>query len=126
MGLRDQAKQDIEGITSNKESGFGIDMIFTAPTSETATITGISSVIHLGVDTDGNMVNAKKAHISFSEKFLIDAGYPVRNAQNQVDLVGHIIQVKDSAQILRKYQMQNIFPNETVGLITCTLEDYAE
>ncbi len=124
MGLRDRAKSDIENITSNSSTGFGIEMTFTSPDNKTATITGIHSKHHLGIDTDGNAVNSEKAHVSFSEKFLIDALYPVRNAAGEVDLVNHRVSVKDSTGIVKEYVMQSIFPNETVGLITCIIQAY--
>lgn len=123
MGLREQAKADIESITSNLND-WAIEMTFVAPTAETATIKGIHSKHHLGVDTDGNMVNSKKAHVSFSEKFLTDVSYPVRNAKGEVDLTGHKVTVKDSTGIAKDYIMKSYFPNETIGLITCILEDY--
>ena len=123
MGLRDQAKADIESITSNLND-FGILISFLAPTLEVATITGIHSKHHLGIDTDGNMINSKKAHISFSEKFLVALNYPVRDVKGEVNLKGHLVSVKDSTGILKNYIMQSWYPNETIGLITCILEDY--
>jgi len=78
MSLIQRAKADIERITSNQNE-FGVEMVLTAPTSETITVTGLHTKINLGVDTDGQMVNSKKAHISVSEKFLTDAGYQVRD-----------------------------------------------
>jgi len=123
MGLRDQAKADIESITSNLND-FGILISFLAPTLEVATITGIHSKHHLGIDTDGNMINSKKAHISFSEKFLTVSNYPVRDSNGEVNLKGHKVSVKDSTGILKNYIIQSWYPNETVGLITCILEDY--
>ena len=71
MSLYEQAQRDIEQITSNSNE-WGKTLIFVAPNSQTATIIGVHTKHHLGVDTDGNMVNSKKAHISFSEKFLTE------------------------------------------------------
>lgn len=123
MSLIAQAKKDSEKITSNS-NGWAVQMTFTAPDSTTATINGIHSKHHLGVDTDGNMVNSKKAHVSFSEKFLTDLGYPVRNAAGEVALTGHKVSVKDSTGIVKNYIMFSFFPDETIGLIVCILNDY--
>lgn len=125
MGLIAQAKADIEQITSNLDE-FGIEMTLTAPPpgNETATITGLHTKIELGVDTEGNMVNSRKVHVSFSEKFLIDAAYPLRNSAGEVDLKGHKIVVKDSTGLEKNYEFKQWFPNETIGLITCILEDF--
>ena len=123
MNLYEQAKALIEQITSNSDE-FGVELKFTAPSGETATIKGIHSKIHLAVSTDGLPVNSKQAHISFSEKFLTEQNYPVRNTNGEVNLKNHRINVKDSTGIEKKYQMQQWFPDETIGLISCMIEDY--
>lgn len=123
MNLIDQAKADIEQITSNMDD-FAVEIIFTAPNEQTATISGLHTKIHLGVDTDGLPVNSKKAHISISEKFLTDAGYPVRNASGEVNLRNHLVSVKDSTGTAKTYRVMEIFPDETIGLITCMVGDY--
>jgi hypothetical protein len=123
VGLIEQIKKDVEQITSNSND-WAVSISFVAPKGEMATINGLHTKHHLGVDTDGNMVNSKKAHVSFSEKFLTDAGYPVRNAKQEVDLKGHLVSVKDSTGIVKQYVMLSWFPDETIGLIACILEDY--
>lgn len=123
MGLIAQAKADIESITSNLNE-FGVSMKFTSPGGETATITGLHTKHHLGIDTDGNAENTKKAHASFSEKFLLNAGYPVRNSAGEVNLTGHKVEVADSTGVTKTYMVQQWFPDETLGHIVCILEDY--
>ena len=73
MSLIAQAKADIEQITYNQNE-FGVLITFTAPDDSTATVAGLHTKHHLGLDTDGNPVNSKNAHISFSEKNLTDEG----------------------------------------------------
>lgn len=122
MSLIDTINADIAKITSNLNE-FGVSIELIAPTLETITINGIHTKHHLGIDTDGNMVNSKKASIAFSESLLI-APYPVRNANKEVDLLNHLINVKDSTGIVKNYIVQQWFPDETIGLIVCILEDY--
>lgn len=122
MGLIDQAKSDIKDITSNSNE-FGVSMTFTAPTNETATVNGLHSKIHMGIDTDGNMINSKKAHISVSEELLTAQSYPVRKA-GEVNLKGHKVTVKDSTGISKTYVIDEWFQDETIGLITCLLGNY--
>lgn len=122
MSLLDDIRQDIADITSDSE-GFGQEIVLTAPDATTLTITGLHTKIHLGVDTDGNMVNSKKAHVSFAEKFLTDASYPVRNTKGEVDLKKHKVDVKDSTGLVKNYLVKEWFPDETLGLIVCILED---
>ncbi len=122
MGLIDQAKSDIKDITSNPDE-FGVSIAFTAPTGETATINGLHSKHHMGMDTDGNRVNSKNAHISISEELLTAQNYPVRKT-GEVNLKDHKVSVKDSTGISKNYVIREWFQDETVGLITCILGDH--
>jgi hypothetical protein len=88
-------------------------------------VAGLHTRHHLGVDTDGNAVNSRKAHVSVAEQKFIDAGYTIRNADGDVDLDGHKVVVNDSNGVARTYEIQEWFPNETVSLITCILVEYA-
>lgn len=121
MGLIDQAKADIAQITSNQDD-FAVEIKLTAPDGTVKNTTGLHTKIHLGVSTDGTMVNSRKAHISFSEVNL--TGYPLRNIRGEVDLRNHNMEVKDSTGITKKYTIQQFFPDETIGLIVCIVEDY--
>lgn len=126
MGLIDQVINDIADITSNKD-GFAVDLTFTRPDkSVTVIIPGQHCKHNLNVDTEGNVVSSKKAFMSFSEKVLVATGYVVRNSKQEVDLVNHLLSVKDSSGILKNYIISQIFPDETIGLITCILEDYED
>lgn len=126
MGLIEQAKEDIEEITSDLE-GFGVEMVLTAPTGEVLPITGLHTKHHLAIDQETmKQVNSKNAHISVSEQFLIDAGYPYRNADNEVYLQGHLVTVNDSTGNSCVYVIREWFPDRTIGLIVCILGDYSE
>lgn len=126
MGLLDIAKRDIEQITSDL-TGFAAVITLTDPgTSEQATVNGLHTKHHLSIDTDGNQVNTKNAHISFSEANLIlaNALYPIRNANAEVDLQNHRVDVKDSTGVSKQYVIRQWFPDETIGLIVCILGDH--
>jgi hypothetical protein len=122
MGLQEQAKADIEQITSNSDE-WGVEMTLIAPDSSTVTITGLHSKHHLGVNNEGVRVNAKNAHVSFSEKFLTDADYPVRNTAGEVNLKNHQVSVKDSTGMVWDYVIREWYPDETIGFIVCILGD---
>ena len=123
MGLIEQAKKDIEQITSNSND-FGVTMLFEAPGGEKATVNGLHSKHHMAYDTDGNMVNSQNAHVSVSEKFLTDAGYPGRNLNGEVTHKDHKVTVKDSTGVEKVYSIREWYPDETIGLITCILGIY--
>lgn len=124
MSLLEKAKRDIEKISSNLNE-FARSALFQAPSGETAIVNIIHTKHHLGVDAElQKWANVKNAHISVSEKFLTDAGYPVRNSEGKVFLERHKVTVKDSTGQDCTYVVEQWFPNETIGLITCILGDY--
>ena len=123
MGLIQQAADDWLRFSSDEDL-FATSIDFEAPTSETATVGGIASKHNIGIDTDGNLINTKNAHISVSEKLLTDAGYPVRNVAGEVDIKGHRVDYVDSTGLSKKYTIQQNFPDETIGMIVCILEDF--
>ncbi len=125
MSLLDQIQRDIKTITSNN-SEFARSIVFTSPDLVSVSINALHTKIRLAVDTDGNVVSSKKSHISFSEESLTELSYPVRNGNNEVDLYGHIVEVSDSTGQQKKYIIREWFPDETIGLIVCILDDFYE
>tara|TARA_R110002167_G_scaffold110087_4_gene280338 strand:+ start:4168 stop:4545 length:378 start_codon:yes stop_codon:yes gene_type:complete len=123
MNLVDQAKSDWQQITTDKVNGFGTSITLTSPTSVVLEIVGLATKHHIGIDDDGNVVNTKNAHISFSEQQLIDASYPTRDADNEVNLYGHQATWIDSTGSSITYTIREFFPDETMGVILCILGD---
>lgn len=125
MGLRDQSIIDTAYITGNLND-WGAVITLAAPNGQTVVVSGIHTKHHLDVDTEGNIINSKKASISVSETniLLINPLYPIRNIKNEVDFNRHKISVADSTGLQCQYIMQSWYPDEHLGLITCILEDY--
>lgn len=121
MSLLEQIRADIKDIISNEDE-FGVSITLVSSTV-TKTVVGLHTKHHLGIDTDGNMVNTKNAHIAISESNL--TGYPVRNAKGEVSMRGHLVLCKDSTGVEKTYKIEQTFPDETVGLIVIILGDYA-
>lgn len=121
MGLLDDIRKDIKNITSD-ENEFGVAITLISPTV-TMEVVGLHTKHYLGVDTDGNIVNSKNAHIAISESNL--SGYPVRNAKGEVAMRGHLARCKDSTGTEKTYKIEQTLPDETVGLIVIILGDYA-
>lgn len=129
MGLLERAKADIEKYTSDTTSGFGVALTFTQPSpgTETATINGLYTETTLDVDEFGGLVNSKKVHVAFSEKFMIAAGYEIRNAKGNIDMNKHRVDVVDIVTgSIKKYIVAAWFQDSTVGFITCILQDIKE
>lgn len=125
MGLTDRAIADVKRFTTDS-NGWGVSALFTAPNNQTATV-NVHHVKHnLGVDTDGNMVNSKKAHVSFSESGLleINPNYPLRDSKQEINMKGHRIDVADSTGITKNYIVKSTYPDEKIGLIVVILDDY--
>ncbi len=121
MGLRELAKQDIEDITSNLNE-FGLAMTFTPPVGYSLDVVGTEAKIHMQFDVEtGKDVNAQKASVSVSEKFFIDADYPVRNASGEVAMKKHKVDYIDSTGTTCNFEVLEQFPDETLGLIVFIL-----
>ena len=123
MSLYDQAKADIAQITSNSAE-WGTDITIEDRNGNTCVIQGIWSKHHLGIDTEGNRVNTRNAHVSFHENQTIAQGWNIRNAETEVNIIGYKMYLIDSTGELKSYVIKQSFPNETTGLIVCILGQY--
>lgn len=123
MGLIDRAKEDWQRFTTNTNE-FGVVMTLEDLEFVQYAASGLFTKHHLGIDTEGNLVNTKNAHFSISEQVLTTLNYPVRNASGEVDLKGHKLFVKDSTGIVKSFIIREFFPDETIGLIVCILGTY--
>lgn len=120
MGLLSQIKADAKIILGN-QNDFAIPVRFIHGAQD-VTVNAIHTRHNLGIDTEGNRVNTPNAHVTVSEELLVNAGYTVR-INDEVRMVGHVVYATDSAGIERKYLIAQTFPDETIGTITCMLED---
>jgi hypothetical protein len=125
MSLRDRAKADIKDFTTRSHE-WAVNILMQAPNSQTATFKGFTAKHHLGISSEGTIVNSQKVSVTFSEESLSDANtnYPIRNADGEVDLKNHLVSVADSTGITKQYAVQAWFPDETIGTITVILENY--
>lgn len=125
MSLLDAARTDLATITQN-DSEWARSMTMYAPTGETVVIKGLHTFHSLGFDAQlQKFANTPNGHINFTEQQLVDGGYPYKNANGDVDLSNHKVSVNDSEGILRTYDIEQWFPDKTVGLIMCILGLYA-
>ena len=123
MSIIEKAIADVKKITSDS-NGFGVTMTITAPDSSSVQFVGTYSQHHMSFDTEGLMTSSKNAHCSVSESILTGLGYTVRNANNEVALLGHRINLTDSSGTARTYVVREQYPDETVGLIVLILGSY--
>ena len=106
---------------------WGVDLSI-APTAASAfkAVRGLATKHHIAIDPEtGQAVNVKNVHVSVAETALIAAGYTVRNAGGEVALKNHIVKYADSTGTIKTYQVNEQFPDETLGIIVLILGDYA-
>lgn len=126
MNLTDRSRRDTKRYLSDDKTGNAVEITLTAPNKQKAIITGWHTKHHLGVSLDGLIINSRHTYISFHESVLIAANpnYPLRNADGEVSVKNHLIDVKDSTDILKNYIAQAAMPDEKMGVILMTLEFY--
>lgn len=121
MNLFDQAIKDAQSFVNRD---FGVPTVFVAPTLETATVNSWTTKHHVGFDADGNQINSKTANVTVSEQDLTNAGYPVRDANGEVNMKGHLVTVKDSTQATEQFKVAQYYPDERLGLIQFILSEF--
>ena len=121
MSLLDTARMDAKNIVQGE---FSSPCTITNPQrSVSVSLSALATKHHIIINPDtGQPVNAKNAHICLSETKLNELGYITR-VNGDVSLVGHFINVSDSTGIVKKYKISETWPNETLGLIVCILQD---
>lgn len=113
------ARRDAADIINS--GGFESDITFDNPGGDPVVIKGTASKHHMSYDDDGLRVNTKNAQITVNEADLVDAGITTRNAEREVNLKGRFISYVDSTGVASDYVITEVFPNETLGHIVCTL-----
>lgn len=116
------ARDDIQDILTNTDE-FANPVIFTPPGGQPVTVNGLCIKHNLKFDEFGNAVSSKTERTTISEPALIAAGYTVRNAANEVALIGHKITWTDVMNITWSYIIAQNIAGETNGIIVLTLKD---
>lgn len=124
--LFDIIKRDAKFIVNS--GGYQVDIEMITPDGyKKVNITGWAVKTSGSFDSDGNQVNTKNVHCTIDENALISLGYPVRSNKKgiqEVDLLQHRVNYKDSTGELKNYIVRENMPDENLGLITIWLGDY--
>ncbi len=123
MGLIDRIIEDVKVITSNTND-WPVSITLTSPLGVSYTLAGLHSKHHLAVDGNGNRVNSKNAHCSFTESALVALGITVRNENQEIALKNWKVYAPDSSGVVKHYIIREVWPSETTGLIVCILGDF--
>ncbi len=120
MNLFERQIRDLAIITSNAKEFQTITL--QASTGEVIEVVGLHSKHHTGFNIDGERISTKTASVSISEEKLL--GYPVRNSKGEVSMKNHLVTVKDSTNIDKRYKVSEFYPDERLGFITLILTDF--
>lgn len=133
MSLIEDAINDAAEITGD-DTEFGVNILLQSDNEISCEVVGLKTKHHLGMDAMGNRINTKKASVTISEKNIYAANpdYPVRNSNpssriyQEVEMIGHRVDVIDSTGIVKKYKVAETYPDESLGLIVLILEDWED
>lgn len=122
MSLLTRARADARRILKGDWSTM---VIFTAPTTESASIQATFYRVNKpSLNTEGRVVNSIIAHCTVSERDLIEAYYPTRNAADEMDFADHLLTAADESGVERTYVAREWHPDHTLGIIRIMLGDY--
>lgn len=120
--ILNMARQDAKNAISS--SGFEEDIVFFTPDqSKVVLLKGLHTKHWFAINSEGNTMNAKQAHINISENDLLNAGFETRGVGGNIALRNYLVFVADSTGVKKKYSIKEVFPSETFGLIVCILGD---
>lgn len=102
---------------------FPLEVTFFGNNSEEATVRCTVTETHVDYDEEGTRVYALNAKITVSEQDLIDAGYTVRNAKNQVSMLKHKVHYTIGG-IPRTAVIEEHIPDNTFGVIPLRIAYY--
>lgn len=120
MSILTRARTDFKRFTEDT-AGFGVAITLIRGGTEYA-LSGLHTKHHISIDENGAPVNSKNASITIMESTLSAAGFPIRNAEDEVQLIDTQVRVKDSTGNVKNYVITEHFPDETVGNIVCILQ----
>lgn len=123
MSLYEQNKRDIEQITTDV-SGFSIELSFTSPNNDTATIRGQYTDHSNAFDESGLPMTGKMSIAFVSEQLLIDASYPTRTTENLITLTNHKVTINYADGTSKRYVVAETRPDYTINFITLFLSEY--
>ena len=82
---------------------------------------GLTSKHWIQFDSDGSPINAKNVHLNLIEQDIKELGFETRGKNGNVNLLDYYVIVQDSTNNYKKYQVKEVYPNESLGLIVFIL-----
>lgn len=125
MSLQNRAKQDMQRFTADDSGFFAVSCVVKTPDElQTIAVKGLHTRHWMGVDPDGVAVHTVIASLGVSEQQFIDGNFVIRDANDEVDLKGYLIDAPDANGVVKKYVLREVFPDESIGLLILILGEY--
>jgi hypothetical protein len=119
----ERARNDWKRLVTT--GGFEIDInLMPKGQNNEYSIKGLFSKHHVSLNSEGLQVNGENIRITIIEADLVALGYPYRNNLDKVSMFNHFATFTDSSGLLKTYKIKEVYPDETVGVITCILSNY--
>ena len=120
--IYDEARSDFKDVINSE----GVECTFTPSGSvDSLNIRGLFASHHNSINTDGVPINAKTTRLTIIEKDLTDHDYVTRNSKGYVSMKDHKVSFIDASGVLQYFIVNEVFPDNTLGVITLILGDYA-
>lgn len=117
MGIFERAKAESKRYSQEVSLTF-----FRTSGVDEKTVKGLATRHHLGVDQDtGLTVNSRNVHCTVHEQLLTAQGYLTRNAKGDVNLINSFVKYADVTGVTRTYKINEVIPDDSLGLIVCIL-----
>ena len=115
-----QARKDVKHVVT--KLGFQNDVFLINNLSiNFIQLKGLTSKHWIQFDSDGSPINAKNVHLNLIEKDIQELGFETRGKNGNVNLLDYYVIVQDSTNNYKKYQVKEVYPNESLGLIVFIL-----
>ena len=125
MGLREQARLDLNSILEDELTGFGWPITLTNPAGVTLDLIGFSTDIGLSVDPEtGVAIAGRKASVALSITRIFDAGFTLPRAIADTTSKPWLVRFADIHGRPHLFKVQEAMPDTAIGCVTCLLEAY--
>lgn len=123
MSLIDQAITDLQFIMEN-DGEFATPVTFSKPSGiSPVTVNCLTDKIMVDVETNGNVVVSERTTVAVHENTLINAGYIVRDANNNVSMTNDLATMNVFGGI-KNYIVKWQIPDQKFGCLVFVLEAY--
>ena len=125
MGLREQARLDLNAILEDGLTGFGWPITVTNPAGATLELVGFSADIGLSIDPEtGVAISGRKASVALPISRLYEGGFALPRATADTSSKPWLVRFADIHGRPHLFKVQEAMPDTAIGCITCLLEAY--